>query len=49
MLAALTMVGMRDINTMNGLKLVLVGVMTATAIVAFVLADVVRWVKPCRW
>ena len=45
MLAALTMVGMRDINTMNGLKLVLVGVMTATAIVAFVLADVVRWVK----
>jgi uncharacterized protein len=45
MLAALTMVGMRDINAMNGLKLVLVGVMTATAIVAFVVADVVRWTE----
>ena len=45
MLAALTMFGMRDINAMNGLKLVLVGVMTATAIVAFVIADVVRWAE----
>ena len=45
MLAALTMLGMRDINAMNGLKLALVGVMTATAIVAFVVADVVRWAE----
>jgi uncharacterized protein len=45
MLAALTMFGMRDINAMNGLKLALVGVMTATAIVAFVVADVVRWAE----
>src|SRR3954466_14532728 len=43
MLAALTLFGMRDINAMNGLKMALVGVMTVTATVAFVIADVVRW------
>jgi uncharacterized protein len=42
-LAAFTLVGMRDINTMNGLKMGLVGVMTVTAIVAFIAANVVRW------
>jgi uncharacterized protein len=43
MLAAFTLFGMRDINAMNGLKMVLVGVMTITAIVAFIIADVVCW------
>jgi uncharacterized membrane protein YfcA len=43
MLAAFTLLGMRDINAMNGLKLVLVGVMGVSAIVAFIVADVVRW------
>src|SRR5262245_48893632 len=43
MLAAFTLFGMRDINAMNGLKMGLVGVMTITAIVTFVVADVVRW------
>jgi uncharacterized membrane protein YfcA len=43
MLAALTLFGMRDINAMNGLKMALVGVMTITAIVAFIIAGVVRW------
>jgi uncharacterized protein len=43
MLAALTLFGVRDINTMNGLKMALVGVMTFTAIMVFVLADVVHW------
>jgi uncharacterized protein len=38
MLAALTLFGMRDINAMNGLKMALVGVMTITAIVAFIIA-----------
>jgi uncharacterized membrane protein YfcA len=43
MLAAFTLFGMRDINTMNGLKMVLAGVMTISAIATFVIADVVRW------
>jgi uncharacterized protein len=43
MLAAFTLFGMRDINAMNGLKMGLVGVMTITAIVTFIVADVVRW------
>ncbi len=43
MLAAFTILGMRDINAMNGLKLVLVGVMGISAIVAFIIADIVRW------
>ena len=43
MLAAFTLFGMRDINAMNGLKMGLVGVMTISAIVAFVVANVVRW------
>jgi uncharacterized protein len=43
MLAAFTLFGMRDINAMNGLKMAMVGVMTITAIAAFVVAGVVRW------
>ena len=43
MLAAFTLFGMRDINAMNGLKMALVGVMTITAIIAFMVANVVRW------
>jgi hypothetical protein len=43
MLAAFTLFGMRDINAMNGLKMALVGVMSIAAIVAFIIADVVRW------
>jgi uncharacterized protein len=43
MLAAFTLLGMRDINAMNGLKMAMVGIMTITAIVAFIIADVVRW------
>ena len=43
MLATFTLFGMRDINAMNGLKMALVGVMTITAIIAFIAADVVRW------
>lgn len=43
MLAAFTILGMRDINAMNGLKLVLVGVMGISAIVAFIIAGIVRW------
>jgi uncharacterized membrane protein YfcA len=43
MLAALTLFGMRNINAMNGLKMALAGVMTIAAIVAFIIADVVRW------
>jgi uncharacterized protein len=42
-LAAFTLFGMRDINAMNGLKMGLAGVMTIAAIVAFIVADVVRW------
>jgi uncharacterized protein len=43
MLSAFTLFGMRDINAMNGLKMVLVGVMAITSIAAFILADVVSW------
>jgi uncharacterized protein len=43
MLAAFTLFGMRDISAMNGLKMALVGIMTITAIVTFVVANVVRW------
>src|SRR5262249_17091282 len=43
MLAALTLFGLRDINAMNGLKIFLVGIMQITAIIAFIVADVVRW------
>ena len=43
MLAAFTLFGMRDINAMNGLKMALVGIMGIAAIVAFIIADVVRW------
>ncbi|HKA79675.1 MAG TPA: sulfite exporter TauE/SafE family protein [Xanthobacteraceae bacterium] len=43
LLAALTLFGMRDINAMNGLKMWLVGIMTAASILIFVVADVIRW------
>src|SRR5437764_12866103 len=43
MLAAFTLFGMRDIHAMNGLKMGLVGVMTITAVVTFIAANVVRW------
>jgi uncharacterized membrane protein YfcA len=43
MLATFTLFGIRDINAMNGLKLALVGCMTVSATVTFILADVVRW------
>jgi uncharacterized membrane protein YfcA len=43
MLAALTLYGMRDINAMNGLKMMLVGLMGLSSIVAFAIADVIRW------
>ena len=43
LLAALTLYGMRDINAMNGLKMMLVGVMGITSIIAFAIADVIRW------
>lgn len=43
LLAALTLYGMRDINAMNGLKMMLVGVMSLTSIVAFSVAGVVSW------
>ncbi len=43
MLAAFTLVGMRDINAMNGIKMATVGAMTSAAIVAFMVAGVVRW------
>jgi uncharacterized protein len=43
LLAALTLFGMRNINAMNGLKMWLVGIMTAASIVIFIVADVLRW------
>lgn len=43
LLAALTLFGMRDINAMNGLKMVLVGVMTIMSIATFILAGLVHW------
>jgi hypothetical protein len=43
LLSAFTLFGMRDINAMNGLKMVLVGVMALASIVAFAIADVISW------
>jgi uncharacterized protein len=43
MLAALTLFGMRDINEMNGLKLLLVGVMTLVSMITFIVAGIVHW------
>src|SRR5207244_12321151 len=43
MLAAFTLFGMRDINAMNGLKMILAGLMTTAAILTFVIADVISW------
>lgn len=43
MLAAFTLFGMRDINAMNGLKIALAGIMSISAIVAFIIAGVVHW------
>jgi uncharacterized protein len=45
MLSAFTLYGMRDINAMNGLKVILVGMMTVTSIIAFIVADVVSWTE----
>ncbi len=45
LLAAFTLFGMRDINAMNGLKMAVVGVMTITAIAAFIMAGVVSWAE----
>ncbi len=45
LLAAFTLFGMRNINAMNGLKMIVVGVMTITAIVVFIIAGVVRWAE----
>jgi len=45
MLAALTLFGMRDINAMNGLKMILVGVMTLTSLVVFMVAGIVHWAE----
>jgi uncharacterized protein len=43
MLAILTVFGLRDINAMNGLKITLVGIMQISALITFIVADVVRW------
>jgi uncharacterized membrane protein YfcA len=43
MLAAFTLFGMRDINAMNGLKMILAGLMTTAAILTFVIADIISW------
>ncbi|HEY7244552.1 MAG TPA: sulfite exporter TauE/SafE family protein [Xanthobacteraceae bacterium] len=45
LLAAFTLFGMRDINAMNGLKMMVVAVMTVTAIAVFIAAGVVRWAE----
>ena len=37
-----------DINAINGLKMALAGVMTTTAIVPFIIADIVRWPELCH-
>ena len=43
MLAALTLYGMRDIHAMNGLKILLATLMNGAAVVAFIIAGLVRW------
>lgn len=43
LLAALTLYGMRDINAMNGLKMILVGLMTVTSMLTFASANIVAW------
>jgi uncharacterized membrane protein YfcA len=48
MLAALTLFGMRNINAMNCLKMVLVGVMAVASIAAFVVATLSAGPKSCR-
>jgi uncharacterized membrane protein YfcA len=43
LLATLTLYGMRDINAMNGLKMILVGLMTVTSMLTFASANIVAW------
>ncbi|MGH7087431.1 MAG: sulfite exporter TauE/SafE family protein, partial [Stellaceae bacterium] len=43
MLATLTLLGMRDILAMNGLKLVLAALMSVTSVVTYTLAGIVDW------
>jgi uncharacterized protein len=43
MLAAFTLIGMRDIMAMNGLKLALAALMTTTSVVTYTLAGIVDW------
>jgi uncharacterized membrane protein YfcA len=43
MLAALTLFGMRDINAMNRLKVLLAALMNGAAVVAFVASGIVHW------
>jgi uncharacterized protein len=43
MLAALTLFGMRDINAMNGLKVLLAALMNGAAVVAFIASGIVHW------
>jgi uncharacterized protein len=43
MLAALTLFGMRDINAMNGLKILLAALMNGAAVIAFIVSGIVHW------
>jgi uncharacterized protein len=43
MLAALTLFGMRDVNAMNGLKVLLAALMNGAAVVAFIVSGIVHW------
>jgi uncharacterized membrane protein YfcA len=43
MLAALTLFGMRDINAMNGLKVLLAALMNGAAVIAFIVSGIVHW------
>jgi uncharacterized membrane protein YfcA len=43
MLAALTLFGMRDINAMNGLKVLLAALMNGAAVIAFIVSGIVDW------
>ena len=43
MLAALTLFGLRDLNAMNGLKIVLSMLMNVAAVATFVVAGLVQW------
>jgi uncharacterized protein len=43
MLATLTLLGMRDIHAMNGLKLVLAGLMSLISVLTYTIAGIVYW------